>query len=115
MPETPAAQRLRLFDLYSRHFSLWEPEYQDIFACPLCERGFCRLSLAGDNPEVNLAHGIPASLGGTFCTLTCSKCNSRGGTDLGATLAGVERRAEEQEARRASRWPAPGRTDTPSP
>jgi hypothetical protein len=64
LAEAPGAQRERLFDLYSRHFSLWQPEYQDIFPCPLCQQGFNRLALEGDNPAVNLAYVIPDRLGG---------------------------------------------------
>jgi hypothetical protein len=44
------------------------------------------LVLVGPDPAVNLAHIIPDSLGGKHCTLTCSNCNSIGGTALEAAL-----------------------------
>jgi hypothetical protein len=46
MAEKAAIKRRRLFDLYSRHIMLYEPDKQGIFVCPLCMRAFNDEALA---------------------------------------------------------------------
>jgi hypothetical protein len=84
-------KRRRLFDLYSKHLALGEPDKQGIFVCPLCHTGFTGSDCEGDNPRLSLAHFIPRELGGkgSDCTLACSDCNNGVGTKLEAAL--VER------------------------
>jgi hypothetical protein len=88
LARTRLERRQQLFDLYSRHFALGDPEKREIFVCPLCHQGFTREDCAGDNPRLTLAHCIPAELGGKYsdCTLTCADCNSSVGTNLEAAL-----------------------------
>jgi hypothetical protein len=84
-------KRQRLFDLYSKHFALGDPERREMFVCPLCCTGFTREDCAGKNPRLSLAHFISQKLGGkdSDCTLTCTDCNNGVGTNLEAAL--VER------------------------
>jgi hypothetical protein len=83
-------KRRRLFDLYSRHIRLYDSDQRDIFWCPLCLDGFRPEALGGPEPALTLAHVIPKSLGGRYCTLTCKSCNNdNGGHQIEAPL--VER------------------------
>jgi hypothetical protein len=72
-------KRNALFDLYSRHIALYEPDKRGIFVCPLCLDGFTGDALDGPDPALTLAHVIPKSLGGKLCTLTCKACNNENG------------------------------------
>lgn len=87
-----AARRGRMFDLFVN-----QPGHADLtagrhFYCPLCRRGpFPREATAGDIPLLTLAHIIPASLGGTWTTLTCAECNSGHGHRIEADLLAQHR------------------------
>lgn len=94
MARNGARKRKSLFERFSRHITLYEPEKRDIFVCPLCMRGFTRKALDGPDPQLSLAHIIPQKLGGTRYTLTCTLCNNEGGRNLEIAL--LERfRAED--------------------
>jgi hypothetical protein len=86
MPMTDAEKRAFLFDRFAKNFTLYHPQYVDVFCCPLCQRGLNRKALGGENPYVSLAHILPRSLGGTACTLTCTQCNNFVGSELEAAL-----------------------------
>jgi hypothetical protein len=78
----PNKRREIYFDLYSKqpgHLDMTEGKN---FYCPICTIGFTRDALLVKCLCVSLAHIIPASLGGTWVTLTCSGCNHRNGTEL---------------------------------
>jgi hypothetical protein len=96
MAESFSDRRARLFDLYSRHISLYEPDKQDGFWCPLCMASFGREALVGPKPALSLAHVIPDALGGNFTTLACASCNNGVGHRLEAAL--VERFAADDSA-----------------
>src|SRR5437868_5949014 len=89
-----ARLRERLFDDYSERLARVQPEAAGTFICPLCQKPFTQAALSGNNPALTLAHVLPESLGGSFCTLTCAPCNNDMGSDLEAFL--LERfRAED--------------------
>jgi hypothetical protein len=50
------------------------------FMCPICFDDFPIEAVETDDPEVNLAHVWPESLGGKLATLACTACNSEMGT-----------------------------------
>src|SRR5262249_39582529 len=79
-------KRQRLFELYSKNFSLYESDHQSIFVCPLCRRKYDHLALEGTDPGVSLAHVISEKLGGSLCTLTCTACNNDNGSAIEAAL-----------------------------
>jgi hypothetical protein len=81
-----AEKRQRLFDLYTRHVTLYEPDKQGIFYCPLCLRAFTQEALNGPNPYLSLAHIVSESLGGTTSTLSCTECNNNSGSRLEGNL-----------------------------
>jgi hypothetical protein len=77
-----AIRRGVLFDRF-----VAQPGHQDIthgqyFFCPLCRDRFERIATGGVNPQLTLAHIIPQSLGGTWTTLACARCNNK----LGRTI-----------------------------
>ena len=89
-----ARLRERLFDDFSSRLARFTGEAVGPFVCPICLERFTRDVLAATPPELTLAHVIPESLGGRFCTLACALCNNEIGSDLEAFL--LERyRAED--------------------
>lgn len=74
----------RLFDSYALNLSAYLPQFQNVFACPLCFRLLGRDSLP--TGDITVEHVIPKSLGGRLLTLTCRECNNRDGTLLDAHL-----------------------------
>ncbi len=81
------AKRERMFDRF-----VAQPGHEDItqgryFYCPLCRSGpFPREATGGENPLLTLAHIVPDSLGGTWTTLACAKCNNGHGHEIEADL-----------------------------
>ena len=78
-------ERARLFDRYASNFTLYRPQYQNVFICPLCLNGFDRLAL--DNDLLTVEHCVPESVGGSILTLTCKKCNNEDGTRVDSHLS----------------------------
>lgn len=65
-----------LFKTFSRNLSLYKPEYQDVFLCPLQVSPKCRKLYSYENISLlNKAHTWQRSLGGKQVTLTCQECN----------------------------------------
>jgi len=93
MPETGTEARRRLFDLFSRQITLYDPKTTDTFICPICFERVKRATLDANESAVSLAHVIPRSLGGKFRTLTCTPCNNECGTEMESYL--VERLVAE--------------------
>lgn len=88
-----AKLRENLFNDYSGRFADVGGQ-ADSVQCPICLTIFGRDALVGDRPKLTLAHVLPESLGGTFCSLACAGCNNDIGSDLEAFL--IERfRAED--------------------
>jgi len=67
-----------LFSIFSKNLSIYMPEYEDHFLCPVCKNLFAR----NDLKKLSLAHIIPESLGGRQTTLACSRCDNRIGHDF---------------------------------
>jgi hypothetical protein len=86
MGRNGAAERERLFTLYSRQLDRFRVDPPGIFVCPLCRVGVGPETLRGPNPLVSLAHVVPQALGGRHYTLTCTACNNGNGTRLEAAL-----------------------------
>ena len=78
------SERDALFDVYAKNLHAHFPEYEGMFACPLCGRLFPRDAI--DSGDVTIEHIIPKSIGGKLETLTCRSCNSRAGTEPDAPI-----------------------------
>ncbi len=89
MTRSSEEQRVCLFQRFSEHISLYEPDKQGLFVCPLCSREFNREAVIGPNSLLSIAHIIPRSLGGRSVTLTCTPCNNDAGREMETAL--VER------------------------
>ena len=74
----------RLFDDFAANLSMYYPESDGMFGCPLCLRLFPRIAI--HSGDLTLEHIIPSSLGGKLLTLTCAECNSQSGSRLEAHL-----------------------------
>lgn len=72
----------RLFTTYARNLTLYVPEMDNTFRCPICLTLFGREDLSKLSEE----HIIPSAIGGKLTTLTCSKCNNTQGSKLEADL-----------------------------
>ncbi len=91
MPGENLAKRQRLFNLFvgqPGHESLTQSRY---FHCPLCRSAHERDATGGDEPELTLAHIISKSLGGTWETLTCKRCNNDNGRAIEVHLQASQR------------------------
>lgn len=88
-------KKKRLFDLYAGNLRACRPEYQDLFACPLCLTLFDRSSL--DNELLSLEHIIPSGKGAANETLTCKKCNNTTGSAMDADLLKRIKHEEQME------------------
>ena len=89
-----ARRRERLFDDFSDRLTSIRTGSAGVFVCPICQQRFTRDALAETPLKLTLAHVLPESLGGSFCTLACAMCNNDIGSDLEAFL--LERyRAED--------------------
>jgi 5-methylcytosine-specific restriction endonuclease McrA len=74
----------RLFEAFAANLSAFDSSQQNIFACPLCLRGFTQDALESEG--LTEEHIISRELGGRLITLTCKECNSRGGAELDVHL-----------------------------
>lgn len=74
----------RLFEAFAANLSAFDSSQRNIFACPLCLRGFTPDALESEG--LTEEHIISRELGGRLITLTCKECNSRGGAELDAHL-----------------------------
>jgi hypothetical protein len=74
----------RFFEAYASNLSAFVPSLQNIFACPLCLRGFTQDALESEG--LTEEHVISRELGGRLITLTCKECNSRDGAELDVHL-----------------------------
>lgn len=84
-------RKARLFDIFSRNFSLYLPGEDEWFVCPVCHRAFGREHL----DHLDLGHIFPKFLGGSETTLLCRKCNNR----LGTQIEGSEAKRVHSNAR----------------
>ena len=62
----------KLFTRYARNLSIYRPEYNDKFLCPICLKKFDRCEL----DRLVWAHIFPEKLGGRLHTLSCAKCDN---------------------------------------
>ncbi len=95
--------REKLFNRFSANLTIWFPDTNGVFVCPVCRSGFSTLSLETNPPSVALAHIVPRSLGGGPKTLICRPCEN----DLSAALdraAADEARFHEWLAGRQTRY-----------
>lgn len=72
-----------LFTTFSKNLTLYNPNHQDTFLCPLqvspeCQKFYPRKDIG----KLNRAHIWQESLGGKQWTLACKNCNSFIGTEL---------------------------------
>jgi hypothetical protein len=63
-----------LFNTFARNLNIVNPNYSDVFICPLCYQIFTRDKIKSD---LSLAHVWPDSLGGKLKTLACKPCNNQ--------------------------------------
>ncbi len=89
----------RYFEAYASNLSFFIPSLRNVFACPLCLRGFNPDALESEG--LTEEHVISRELGGKLITLTCKDCNSRGGADLDVHLANEFRALDKISGLRA--------------
>lgn len=69
------------FDRGVRAFKFARPDAPDVYACPLCIRGFSSYE------HLTFEHAPTDAVGGKEVTLTCSECNRRGGHEFDVHMA----------------------------
>ncbi len=78
------ARKLKLFNQGSAALENLNPEWQGLYACPICERAFTVDAL--ESGDLTLEHAPPKSVGGRDITLTCQQCNSGAGHTVDAQV-----------------------------
>lgn len=82
MPATSTSRKKTLFDHYRKSLTAagLRTECDESLICPLCWQ---------ESPfeELSLEHIVPSSVGGTRCTLTCTRCNNEHGSALDSHLS----------------------------
>jgi len=62
------------FSRYAANLSIYHPEYQETFMCPICQRTFLRSDLNLQPPRISIAHAPPGAVDGIATTLSCTEC-----------------------------------------
>jgi hypothetical protein len=65
------------FSRYAANLSIYRPEYQETFMCPICQRTFLRSNLNLQPPKISVAHAPPEAVDGIATTLSCTECEKR--------------------------------------
>lgn len=96
-------KREKLFRLYAANLSIYCPQYQGIFACPICRTGFHPGALDVKPPALTIAHIIPKAVGRGPETLACDICNSTIGSSYDSHAKKVKDHAEWLSGTRPAR------------
>jgi hypothetical protein len=96
--------RNKLFSVYSENLSLYRPELQNKFLCPMCQKDFSRDALQPDELALSLAHVVPKSLGGKLKTLACSSCDNEFGHKYDIHLARERKHFEEIKQNKSTKY-----------
>ncbi|MCX6096761.1 MAG: hypothetical protein NT125_08680 [Candidatus Bipolaricaulota bacterium] len=91
MPSSSHTQNKRqsLFKIYSQQLERLNPDYKDLYGCPICHRLLGIDATRKDAPQearLTLDHIPPHACGGQDEVLVCFKCNSEAGSGQDAEL-----------------------------
>jgi hypothetical protein len=75
-------KRENLFSLYAENLSIYFPNIEGKFLCPVCKVLYSHNDLTCNPPRIALAHIIPKSVGGRTLTLACGTCDNRIGSEF---------------------------------
>jgi hypothetical protein len=75
-------KRRTLFKKYAENLSLWQPEFRNQYACPLCLELFSEDDVASPAPKLTIEHAVLHGLGRGGRCLTCKVCNSEAGHSI---------------------------------
>ena len=100
----------RLYQVYASNLSLFAPQLNDVFGCPLCFRIFGRDAI--DAEFITEEHIISRKLGGRLTTLTCKDCNNDDGSRLDSHLINEFRTRDKIAG--LSNKPLKGRIEIPN-
>lgn len=100
----------RLYECYASNLSIFAPELDDVFGCPLCFRIFTRDAI--DAEFITEEHIISRKLGGRLTTLTCKDCNNKDGSRLDSHLVNEFRTRDKIAG--LSNSPIKGRVEIPN-